>query len=146
MSKRPNSIADICQQNPALQHIRQHAQLLDRVNHLFQQHIPAQFSAHCKLANINNSTAIIHTDNASYSSLLRFQAPTLCRHLSEILELDITTIEVKVRPAYHRFEKQSTNSLTLPSDAADALIQTADGMDNGPLKTALNKLAKRRRS
>jgi len=142
--KRPDLVSDICQKNPMLLRIRQHAQLLEQLNHRFQQHLPAQFSAHCKLANIHGSTIIIHTDNASYSSLLRFQAPTLCQSLSQELGIDITTIDVKVRPDHVPFETQSTNSLSLPDTAAEGILETADSMPDGPLKKALEKLAKRR--
>ncbi len=145
-SKRPKHVTHVYKQNSALSKIRQHAQLLEQMNHLFQQQLPAQFSAHCKLANIHDKTLIIHTDNASYSSLLRFQAPSLCQSLSQKLGIDINTIDVKVRPHYRPFEKQSTNPLSLPTTAAEALVQTAESMSDGPLKTALEKLAKRRAS
>lgn len=145
MSKRPTRINHVCLNNPAMLKIAQRAQLLERLNHSFQQCLPAQLSAHCKLANIKDSTVVIHTDNASYSSLIRFQAPILCQTLSRELDLDINTIEVKVRPHYHPFVNQSSNSLSLPNDAADAMDQTAEGMEDGALKTALQKLAKRRR-
>jgi len=144
--KRPDSLSDICQQNPALKRIRQRAQMLEQLNHRFQQLLPAQFSAHCKLANIDDTTLVIHTDNASYSSLLRFQAPTLCRTLSQELGIDITTLTVKVRPEHVPFETQSTNSLSLPETAAEGLRQTADAMDDSALKKALEKLAKRGKS
>jgi len=143
MRQQPKHINSICQSHSALSKITQRTQLLDRLNHVFQQSLPAQFSAHCKLANINGKTLIIHTDNASYSSLIRFQAPVLCRTLSRELDLDLNAIEVKVRPHYTPFEAPISNPISLPKSAAAALQQTADDMDDGPLKVALEKLAKR---
>ena len=133
MAKRPTQISNVYQKHAALYKMTQRAQLLEQLNHAFQQSLPAQFSAHCKLANINGSTLIIHTDNASYSSLIRFQAPVLCRTLSQELSIDINTIEVKVRPNYSPFENQSSNPISLPSSASKALKQTADTMEEGPV-------------
>jgi hypothetical protein len=124
----------------------QRAEQLEHLNHALQQSLPAQFSAHCKLANLNGTTLVIHTDNASYSSLIRFQAPMLCRTLSQALALDINTLEVKVRPNHRPFVNQSSNPISLPSSASTALSQTAETLENGPLKTALEKLAKRQKS
>jgi hypothetical protein len=146
MAKRPIQVNSVYQKNPALHKITQHAQLLEQLNHVFQQSLPAQFSAHCKLANIDGSTLVIHTDNASYSSLIRFQAPTLCQALSQALSLDITTIKVKVRPNYQPFVTQAPNTLTLPESASTALKQTAESIEEGPLKAALERLAKRQQS
>ena len=72
MPREPKVINNIFKNNTALSKIAKHAQLLNRLNHTFQQSLPAQFSAHCKLANIKGDTLVIHTDNPSYSSLLRF--------------------------------------------------------------------------
>tara|TARA_R110002111_G_scaffold8250_4_gene30774 strand:- start:258 stop:695 length:438 start_codon:yes stop_codon:yes gene_type:complete len=143
MRQQPKHINNICQNHSALSKITQRTKLLDRLNHAFQQSLPAQFSAHCRLANINGKSLIIHTDNASYSSLIRFQAPALCRSLSRELDLEITTIEVKVRPHYTPFTAPPSKPISLPESAASALQQTADNMDDGPLKKALERLAKR---
>lgn len=144
MPREPKAINNIFKSNTALSKIAKQAQLLNRLNHTFQQSLPAQFSAHCKLANIKGDTLVIHTDNASYSSLLRFQSPVLCRALSRELEVDIKKLEVKVRPHFVSFEKQPLNPMFLPESAANSLQQTADSMDKGPLKTALEKLATRK--
>ena len=145
MAKRPTQINDVCHTHPGLRKLTHRAHLLERLNHAFQQSLPAQFSAHCKLANINGTTLIIHTDNASYSSLIRFQAPALCRTLSQELSLEISTIEVKVRPSHTPFENPSSIPISLPASASKALTQTAETMEDGPLKAALERLAKRQK-
>ena len=96
------------------------------------------------MANINQETLIIHTDNAQYASLIRFQAPVLCKTLSTELNVTISNLEVKVRP-FHLPHKTSghSNTISLPRTAAETIKQTAQSLDNGPLKTALEKLAKR---
>ena len=85
MTKQPKKIRSICQQNSVLHQLSQRSKKLEQLNYLLKQALPSQFSAHCRLANINNSTLIIHTDNASYASLIRFQSPVIIKTLSIIL-------------------------------------------------------------
>ncbi len=126
-----------------LHQLSQRAKLLEQLNHTLQQALPAPFAAHCRLANIDNATLIIHTDNASYASLIRFQAPVLCKTLSTKLAMTVDKIEVKVRPHYSPLQNTILNTISLPKSAATSLQQVAQTIDNDSLKTALEKLLKR---
>ena len=146
MSKQPKQINSICQQNAVLAKLTQHAQLIEKLNHTLHQTLPLQFSAHCHLANIQNKTLIIHTDNASFASLIRFQIPTLCKLFSDKLEMPINHIEIKVRPSTNEVTTVETPTAILPETAAIALQQTAEVIDNEALSISLEKLANRFRS
>jgi hypothetical protein len=143
MSKQPEQIHSVYKKNAALNKLIQRAQLLEKLNHEFQRHLPAQFSAHCRLANIDNDTIIVHVDNASFASLLRFQAPKLCQTLANELNLNIQSMRVKVKPIHYGKSESVTNTMTLPKSAASILQQTAACLDEGSLKSSLEKLAKR---
>lgn len=143
MSKQPKQINSICQQNAVLAKLTQHAQLIEKLNHTLHQTLPLQFSAHCHLANIKNKTLIIHTDNASFASLIRFQVPTLCKIFSAKLKIPINHIEIKVRPTTNEVTAVETSTTTLPETAAIALQQTAEVIDNEALSISLEKLANR---
>ncbi len=144
MTKQPEQINAICRQNSLLFKLTQRAQFLEQLNLIFQHILPTEFSAHCQLANIENETVIIHTDNAAYASLIRFQAPNLCKTLSKELETNIKAISVKVKPSYRPHQnKQSSHTLSLSKSSASMIKQTADDIEDGPLKLALEKLAKR---
>lgn len=143
MSKQPEQINSVYKKKPALKNLMQRARLLEKLNLQLQRQLPAQFSAHCRLANVDNGTLIVHVDNASYASLLRFQAPSLCKTLSSELQLNIQTIKVKVRPIQHTKPNTNTNSISLPKSAASILQQAAADMDTSSLKSALEKLANR---
>jgi len=144
MTKKPERINAIYTSSRQLNKLSQRAQQLNQLNYILQQVMPAQFSAHCQLANINQQTLVVHTDNASYASLLRFQAKTICSALSEHLPQPVTKLELKVRPLTTPKKIDDSVSISLPDDAADALVQTANSMEEGSLKTALENLAKRR--
>lgn len=143
MTNKPEKVSLVCKQNSQLHNIAQRAQKLNHLNFILQQIMPPQFSAHCQLANISNQTIIIHTDNASYASLLRFQAKTLCKAVSEHTSQNVTKLEVKVKPSFQAIQPSNTNPISLPTNAATSLSQTADGLEDGPLKTSLQKLAQR---
>ncbi|NQY27138.1 MAG: DUF721 domain-containing protein [Piscirickettsiaceae bacterium] len=143
MTKQPENIRSIFQQNSALHQLSQRSQHLEQLNYLLKQALPSQFSAHCRLANMNNGTLIIHTDNASYASLIRFQAPVIIKTLSTELKIEIAHLDVKVRPIHTPLQSQPTHNITLPSSAARALQQTAGSLEDGPLKDSLEKLSKR---
>jgi hypothetical protein len=143
MVKKLERINAVCEQNSQLNKLTQRVQQLNKLNLVLQQALPIQFSSHCHLANVSAEHIIIHTDNASYASLLRFQAPALCKTLSEHLPQAVTKLEVKVRPISPLLSPSNSTELSLPAQAAESLQQTADSIENGALKTALEKLAKR---
>lgn len=143
MTKQPQRIDSVCQHNSMLHQLSRRARLLEQLNYLLQQALPTPFAAHCRLANIHDATLFIHTDNASYASLIRFQAPVLCKTLSTELDMPIDKIDVKVRPNYVPLQRTNVNSISLPKSAAASLLQAAQTIDNEPLKIALEKLVKR---
>lgn len=143
MPKQPEKINSICQHNKMLAKLTQHAQLIEKLNHTLHQSLPLQFSAHCHLANIKNQTLIIHTDNASFASLIRFQVPALCKTFGEHLKMPISHIEIKVRPKITAPITMELPTTTLPESAAKVIQQTAEVIGNDALSASLKRLATR---
>jgi hypothetical protein len=143
MSKQPEQINSICQHNKILAKLAQHAQLIEKLNHTLHQTLPLEFSAHCRLANIKNQTLIIHTDNASFASFIRFQVPALCKTFSSHLKIPISNIEIKVRPEIAPLATAEGTTTLLPETAAIALQKTSQVIDNEELSASLDKLANR---
>jgi len=145
MTNKLERVNTIYKNNSQLKQLSQRVQLLDKLNLTLQQAMPPEFAKHCRLANINENTVIIHTDNASYASLLRFQSQALCQVLSQHLPQIINKLEVKVRTEFSPVKPESSLSLSLPSETASTLQQMSEDMEEGTLKVALQKLAKRQR-
>jgi hypothetical protein len=143
MKNRLGHITHVYQQNDLLKRLTQHTQLLAQLNHLLQQSLPPNYSAHCHLANIKDGVLIIHTDNASLASMIRFQAPALCKTISEQLGQTFNKLEVRVKPNHILLNTPVTNRISMPESAAKTIHEMAEGLDDGTLKTALEKLAKR---
>jgi len=142
MSKKPERVSNVCKQNDHLKWLYSHAQQINKLNVILQKSLPLQFSNHCHLANITQDKIIVHTDNASYASLLRFQAVTICNALSAHLPEPIHKLDVKVRPKEAITQNVQHAALHVSTKTAVLLNNTADSIENGPLKTALNNLAK----
>ena len=143
MSKQAEHISNICTNNNQLNVLAKRARQLEQLDTAFQASLPAEFVAHCRLVNISDNALIVHTDNAAYASLLRFQASTLCQALSAQLPQTIDKLDVKVRPLFTPTEPVKLAERILDDNAANTLQQTADFLEQGDLKTALEKLAKR---
>jgi hypothetical protein len=143
MSKKPERVGQVYKKNSHFKWLTGRAQQLDKLNIIFQKCLPLQFINHCRLANINADRAVIHTDNASYASLLRFQSAQICQALSAHLPEPLTRLDVKVRPLSSIQRSSTSTSLHVSTKTAALLDSTAADMEDGPLKTALRKLAKR---
>lgn len=144
MSRKPERLAKLYKQNSHFKWLTVHAQQLSKLNIILQKSLPLQFSNHCRLANISLDKVVIHTDKASYASMLRFQAPLICKTLSAHLPEPVSKLDVKVRPLPTLIRQSGNHAAMHISTKTAALLQsTAAEIEDGPLKSALNKLAKR---
>jgi hypothetical protein len=143
MSKKPERVGQVYKENSHFKWLTARAQQLNKLNIILQKSLPLQFVNHCQLANIKADRAVIHTDNASYASLLRFQSAQICQALSAHLPEPLTRLEVKVRPLAEIHRTPSSTNVHVSTKTAALLNSTAAGIEDGPLKTALRKLAER---
>jgi hypothetical protein len=146
--KKPHPIIDVLHQNKLFQNLSQHSHRLNQINLALQQALPADFISRCHIANLRDNTLILHTDSASVANLLRFQSAELCQQISQQYELNISQLQIKVRPDH----PQSATTLAmrqaspLSTDNAALISATADSITDPALKNALAKLATRVKS
>lgn len=143
MSNKPLLFSSICQTSQQLQQIAKRAKKIAQLNIILQEVLPSQLAGRCQLANIQNNKLIIHTENAAIASLLRFHSATLLKTFSSQLAAPLDKIEVKVKPDYRPRSSAKTNTLNMSDSNAALIAQTAAELDDGQLKTALHKLARR---
>ena len=144
--KKPHPITTVLQKNKSIHALSLHSQRLTQINLALQQTLPANFVSRCHLANMRDDTIILHTDSASIANLLRFQADSLCQQVSAQCGLDISQLQIKVRPHLPTLSKntRSARSATAISPDNAAIISTvAESVGDLALKNALTKLAKR---
>lgn len=143
MSQKPERLKQICKHNSHFKWLSARAGQLDKLNIILQKSLPLQFINHCQLANISADKVVIITDKASYASMLRFQAPQICQALSAHLPEPVSRLEVKVRPLSTISRPPASNTLQVSTKTAALLNSTAAEIEDGPLKAALHKLARR---
>lgn len=143
MSKSPVPLSRILDNNNRLAALSQRSRQLSQLNHILQNILPARFSEHCQLANLTDTTVVILCDQSSYASILRFQSAQICKALSEETGLTVQQLELKVRPFIKTCRITRHCQLQLSENSARTIEQTAAGIEDGALKTALNQLAKR---
>lgn len=143
MSQKPERLSKLYKQNSHFKWLAARARELSKLNIILQKSLPLQFSNHCRLANITANKAVIHTDKASYASMLRFQAPLICKTLSAHLPEPVTKLDVKVRPLTSINRPSGSAAMQISTKTAALLQSTAAEIEDGPLKTALKKLAER---
>ena len=142
MTDKPERVGQLYNKNSHFKWLKARAQQLDKLNIILQQSLPLQFINHCQLANISSDRVVIHTDNASYANMLRFQSIQICHALSAHLPEPVTRLDVKVRPVNSLTTSSSSQTHHLSTKTAALLNSTAADLEDGPLKTALEKLAK----
>jgi len=144
MAKKPRSITAICESHNQLNYLTERSQKLIQLNSVLQKVLPKQLYGRCRLANITKNSLVIQTDTAQYASLLRFDAPRICKAMNEHLAHQVTRLSVKVN-ANIRFRAAAPKvERKLSSSAAQSLQQVADDIEDGPLKSALSRLAQRK--
>lgn len=146
MSDQPRAFAKLCKQHPRLLQLQSRAQQLTQLDSILQAILPDNFVGRCRLVNCVGSEAIIIAENAAIATLLRFQSHKICQQLSKQITDPILKIRVKVHPdfALQPARSRLKNTLSLSNDNAHLIEQTAKSISDLRLRTALQRLAKRR--
>lgn len=144
--KKLHPITDVLQKNKPIHNLSLHSQRLNQINLVLQQILPADFISRCHLANIRNNNIILQTDSASIANLLRFQADAICQQISAQCQLDISQLQINVRPLtslQQNKAKSTRHAIAISPDSAAIISATAETISDPALKNALAKLAKR---
>lgn len=143
MTKKPQPITTICDSNNQLKYLSERTDRLNQLNSVLHKLLPEQLRGHCRLANINTGSIVIQTDSSQFASLLRFDAPRICKAMNEHLQKPINRLKVTVNADLHVLKVEASQPKTLSSSAAKTISQAAQILEDGDLKLALNKLAQR---
>jgi hypothetical protein len=145
MAKKPQTITAICESHNQLNYLTERSQKLIQLNSVLQKVLPKQLYGRCRLANITKDSLVIQTDTAQCASLLRFDAPRICKAMNEHINHQVTRLNVKVNANIRYAQTAPKIERKLPISAAQSIKQMADVIEEGPLKSALNRLAQRKK-
>jgi hypothetical protein len=82
-----------------LSQLSQHSQMLEQVNHKFQDSLPIPLNQYCHVANLREQTLIVHTDSSLWATRLRLIIPDLKQLWQQNQSMPaINQVIVQVRP------------------------------------------------
>lgn len=144
MSKRTRLVGDLLQQGPTLKQLlarsKQQAQLLERVRTL----LPAPLQGHCTAAILKQNQLLLYTDASAWASRLRYLSRDLTRRLGKQgMGINKVTVRVMLNARPARTEPRPGRRLS--AENAALLDQTAEGIADPKLSSALRRLSRHRR-
>ena len=82
-----------------LYRLLQHSQTLEQLNYWLQASLPISLQPHCYIANLRNTTLVVHTDSSLWATRLRYLTPELLSRWQQEKNMPtISKIEIKIRP------------------------------------------------
>lgn len=123
--------------------IAQKIKQLSLLNQLWQMETE-ELALHTRIANFRNDILIIETESSAWATRLRYAIPELLKKLKVHPELKtLRNIQWYIQPINSAAIKTTAKKpISLSSQDAQLLQDTADCTENEKLKTALQNLAK----
>jgi hypothetical protein len=143
MAKKPQQITAVCDGNSQLKYFYERSKTLNQLNSVLHKLLPEQLRDHCRLANISPDGLVIQTDSSQYATLLRFDAPRICKAMTAHLSSPISRLKVTVKTNLHSIKNEVVQPKTLSKSAAQTISNAVEFLEEGDLKMALSRLAQR---
>ncbi len=139
------TLSSMLQENDApIAKLFRHCRLLQSLDEIIQQCLPAELAAHCRVLNYSGNRLILQTDSPAWNTLLRYQTPDLLSCLRRQDKLrGLASILIRTAPASPAPPPRQTAQPRQLSPEAATLIRTlAATMSDDRLQAALQRLAK----
>ena len=97
---------------------------------------------HCNIANYSDGNLIVLTDSPAWISRLRYQIPSLLKHLQQLPEFnELIQIKLRIQPKYTERKKRQLHREPISKIAASCLTTLADSVQDTELEAILRQLA-----
>jgi hypothetical protein len=138
-------IGDVIATSGNLKSLAQRAEHLKELQLQLFEAVPPGLAAASRVTHLGSGILVISADNAAVAAKLRQLAPRLLSHL-EKTRFQVTGIRVDVQVKAHKIKAEDdVTSRALPPDAIQKFSNLADRLPASPLKSALARLAARRK-
>ncbi|MDE2090060.1 MAG: DUF721 domain-containing protein [Gammaproteobacteria bacterium] len=118
------------------------AQRLQQLTQAVVESLPEPLNQHCVAASIQGDTLVLVTDSAAWSLQLRYHAPDIFRQLARRRGLKLRTVRVKIHPLQVPRTQRHPRRLALSRQNSELIRQTAAGLRDPALKSALLRLSR----
>jgi hypothetical protein len=126
---------------PLLERVR----LLQRVENLLRKTLGADVGAHCRAGGLTGGRLVLLADSPVWATRIRYAVPALLERLGEEGGIPVREIQVRVGRAGKARETVSRRARPLGEETARNLRETAEAVGDEGLRSALLRLARRRR-
>lgn len=119
---------------------------LKQLNQLLAEYLDAKLVTHCQVANLENGSLIVITDNAIWATQFRFQIPDLLPKLRQHPALyHLKNIACKIRPAQGKRQipeaEQPRPMPRLSINTAEIILATASSIKHDKLQAVMRRIA-----
>jgi hypothetical protein len=121
------------------------AQTLLKVQGALDRQLDASLAGHVRVAQLENGNLHLACDSGAVASRLRHQTGKLAADLNRCV-LPVDHVRVSVNPGYVVYTPPAPAKHGLPQAALDALSRLDAGIEDGPLKQALDQLLRHHRA
>lgn len=131
----------LCENNGVLSRIARHARTSARLQRQLQAALPQDLAGHWQLARMDAEVLCLVTENSLWATQLRYRRTILLRSAAAILGHQPRQLQIRIEPNVSA--RWPTPPARLSTAAAESLRQSAECMEEGPLREALLRLASR---
>lgn len=127
-------------------HLVTKAKQLGKLNQEFLKFVPTPVNQHVELANIQGNQIFVIADSPAWAAKLRYMSQTIIPSLNKNIQYFqyVKRISVSSRPvSYPKNTSQKRQQRQISTSAKACLLEMADSLEDGKLKTSLYRLASR---
>lgn len=138
------NFTDLMTSNKRLCQLRSGIKRFQQLESCLQQALPVSLVAYVSLLSYENGILLIQVDNSNWAGKVRFFLPQLSRDLKKsYLFKGLEKVKIKTKPRFcPPASYKSAKPKALSPLAKQCLLETAELIQDAPLKAALRKLAK----
>ena len=127
--------------NPELRSLTAQAEKITQLQKIWGSIVPPPFNQNSHTGLVSNGQITVYTSNGAVAAKLKLLAPQLLKKLQkEGLEVTSIRVEVQVKS---QPRAPARIPMRVSQRAAQTLLGLAKSLPDSPLRTALNRLAKR---
>ena len=132
-------------QADTLQQLQAHATRLTRLEALLQRCLPGHLAATCHVANLRETSLVIHAESGAAAAKLRQALPSLLRRLRDE-GAQVEDIKVRVKPVEYRPAAPPPTLRQVSAQSRDELDALAASLPpDSPVADALRRLVRHSR-
>ena len=120
----------------------QQARWLHDLNQQLLLILPLEFEGHVQLAGLHHGILTLEADSPAWAAKTRYLTHEISKQLAHKTGLTIKSVKLVIRPSSGTQTKRQRKNPYISKQSAHQLKSLARVIEHGPLKNALNKLAK----